>query len=102
MSIRTTACTMRRAGYCPRAFAQESKRPSIALPRLGQKLSQPRDTHRTLPVQGGKIGSLQLSRAPFFSLAGTQKDAGVKGFDGVMPTGLFRPSTSTTPITLPS
>jgi len=37
-----------------------------------------------------KIGSLELSRVPFFSLAGIQKDARVKGFDGVLPTGLFR------------
>jgi Aspartyl protease len=43
-----------------------------------------------LPPQDMKIGSLQLSRVPFFSLAGVQKDARVKGFDGVLPTGLFR------------
>ena len=43
-----------------------------------------------LPPQDVKIGSLELSRVPFFSLAGTQKDALVKGFDGVLPTGLFR------------
>ena len=40
--------------------------------------------------QDVKIGSLELSRVPFFSLAGIQKDARVKGFDGVLPTGLFR------------
>jgi Aspartyl protease len=43
-----------------------------------------------LPPQDVKIGSLELSRVPFFSLAGIQKDARVKGFDGVLPTGLFR------------
>jgi Aspartyl protease len=43
-----------------------------------------------LPAQDVKIGSLQLSRVPFFMLAGIQKDARAKGFDGVLPTGLFR------------
>ena len=43
-----------------------------------------------LPQQDVKIGSLELSRVPFFTLAGIQKDARVKGFDGVLPTGLFR------------
>jgi Aspartyl protease len=43
-----------------------------------------------LPPQDMKIGSLELPRVPFFSLAGIQKDASVKGFDGVLPTGLFR------------
>ncbi len=43
-----------------------------------------------LSPQDVKIGSLELSRVPFFSLAGTQKDARLKGFDGVLPTGLFR------------
>jgi hypothetical protein len=43
-----------------------------------------------LPPQEVKIGSLQLSRVPFFSLAGIQKDARVKGFDGLLNTGLFR------------
>jgi hypothetical protein len=37
-----------------------------------------------------EIGSLDLPRVSFFSLAGIQKDARVKGFDGVLPTGLFR------------
>jgi hypothetical protein len=43
-----------------------------------------------LPPQDVKIGSLQLSGVPFFSLAGTQKDSVSKGFDGVLSTGLFR------------
>ncbi len=43
-----------------------------------------------LPPQEVKIGSLELSRVPFFTLAGAQKDARLKGFDGVLPTGLFR------------
>ena len=40
-----------------------------------------------LPPQDVKISSLELSRVPFFSLAGIQKDARVKGFDGVLPNG---------------
>ena len=43
-----------------------------------------------LPPQNVKIGSLELSRVSFFSLAGIQKDARVKGFDGILPTELFR------------
>lgn len=43
-----------------------------------------------LPPQDVKIGSLTLPSVPFFSLARTQKDAGAKGFDGVLPLGLFR------------
>jgi hypothetical protein len=43
-----------------------------------------------LPPQDVKIGSLELPRVPFFTLAGAQKDARIKGFDGVLPAGLFR------------
>jgi hypothetical protein len=43
-----------------------------------------------LPPQDVKIGSLELSGVPFFSLNGTQKDARAKGFDGVLTTGFFR------------
>jgi hypothetical protein len=42
-----------------------------------------------LPPQDLKIGSLELHRVPFFS-AGTEKDSFVKGFDGLLTTGLFR------------
>jgi hypothetical protein len=44
----------------------------------------------TLPPQDVKIGSLRLPGVPFVSLAGTQKDARTKGFDGVLTLGLFR------------
>ena len=43
-----------------------------------------------LPPQDVEIGSLELPGVPFFSLTGIQEDARVKGFDGVLPTGLFR------------
>jgi|ERR1035441_1942933 hypothetical protein len=43
-----------------------------------------------LPPQDVKIGSLELSGVPFFSLAGIQKDSLAKGFDGVLTIGLFR------------
>jgi hypothetical protein len=42
-----------------------------------------------LPPQNVKIGSLELARVLFFALAGIQKDASEKGFDGVLATGLF-------------
>ena len=43
-----------------------------------------------LPPQDVKIDSLRLPGVPFVSLAGTQKDARTKGFDGVLTLGLFR------------
>jgi hypothetical protein len=43
-----------------------------------------------LPPQNVKIGSLELPGVPFFSLASIQKESRVKGFDGVLPTALFR------------
>jgi hypothetical protein len=43
-----------------------------------------------LPPQNVKIGSLKLPRVPFYALAGIQKDASEKGFDGVLAMGLFR------------
>jgi hypothetical protein len=43
-----------------------------------------------LPRQELKIGPLELTGVPFFSLAGSQKDPIAKGFDGVLPIGLFR------------
>jgi hypothetical protein len=43
-----------------------------------------------LPRQDLKIGALELTGVPFFSLAGSQKDPVAKGFDGVLTVGLFR------------
>ena len=43
-----------------------------------------------LPPQDLKIGPLELTGVPFFSLAGSQKDPIAKGFDGVLTIGLFR------------
>lgn len=43
-----------------------------------------------LPPQDLKIGSLQMRGVAFYSLAGVQKDSLAKGFDGVLPMGLFR------------
>lgn len=50
----------------------------------GQQILSP------LPPQDIKIGSLELPRVPFFGLAGIQKDASEKGFDGILATALFR------------
>jgi hypothetical protein len=44
----------------------------------------------TLPAQDVRIGSVELPRVSFFSLPGIQKDARLKGVDGVLATGLFR------------
>ena len=43
-----------------------------------------------LPPQNVKVGGLELSRVPFFSPVGNQKDAQVKGFDGILTMRLFR------------
>jgi hypothetical protein len=43
-----------------------------------------------LPVQDVRIGSVELPHVSFFSLAGIQKDARLKGVDGVLATALFR------------
>ena len=43
-----------------------------------------------LPRQDLKIGPLELTGVPFFTLAGLQKDSIAKGFDGVLTIGLFR------------
>ena len=43
-----------------------------------------------LPPQDVKIGALEFTGVPFFSLSGVQKDSLVKGFDGVLTIGLFR------------
>ncbi len=43
-----------------------------------------------LPPQDVKIGALEFTGVPFFSLAGSQKDSLAKGFDGVLTMGLFR------------
>ena len=43
-----------------------------------------------LPPQVVNIGSLELRDVRFFGLAGIRKDVRAKGFDGDLPTGLFR------------
>ena len=43
-----------------------------------------------LPPQDINIGSLELPDVPFFGVAGIRKDVRAKGFDGDLPTGLFR------------
>jgi Aspartyl protease len=60
------------------------------VPLYGSGLDGAQRILSALPPQDMKIGSLELPRVPFFSLTGIQKDARVKGFDGVLPTGLFR------------
>jgi hypothetical protein len=43
-----------------------------------------------LPLHDLKIGSVELTGVPFFSMSGTEKDARAKGFDGILTLGLFR------------
>jgi hypothetical protein len=60
------------------------------VPSHGSGVDGAQQIFSALAPQDVKIGSLELTRVSFFSLAGIQKDARVKGFDGVLPTGLFR------------
>ena len=64
--------------------------PSQSVPLRGSGVDGAQRIFSALSPQDLKIGSLELSRVPFFTLAGTQKDAPLKGFDGVLPAGLFR------------
>jgi hypothetical protein len=43
-----------------------------------------------LPPQNVKIGSVEMSRVPFITLAGVQKDAHTSDFDGLLTMGLFK------------
>lgn len=63
---------------------------SQGLPLRGNGVDGAQRIFLALPPQDVKVGSLELSRVPFFTLAGTQKNARLKGFDGVLPAGLFR------------
>ena len=67
-----------------------SVQPAYAVPFRGSAVDGAQRTLSALPPQDVKIGSVELPRVPFFSLAGIQKDARTKGFDGVLPAGLFR------------
>jgi hypothetical protein len=60
------------------------------LPLSGSGLDGVQRIVSVLPPQDVEIGSLELHRVPFFGLVGVQKDARAKGFDGVLPTELFR------------
>jgi hypothetical protein len=63
---------------------------SQSVPLRGNGVDGAQRIFLALPPQDVKIGSLELSRVPFFTLAGAQKDARIKGFDGILPAGLFR------------
>jgi hypothetical protein len=43
-----------------------------------------------LPPQNMKIGSVEISKVPFITLAGAQKDSRTSDFDGLLTMGLFR------------
>ena len=60
------------------------------MPLRGSGVDGAQPIFSALPPQDVKIGSLELPGVSFFSLAGAEKDSRVKGFDGVLTTGLFR------------
>jgi|SRR5450631_238666 len=47
-------------------------------------------TFTALPPQNVKIGSVELARVPFVTMAGAQKDRRTSDFDGLLTLGLFR------------
>jgi aspartyl protease len=47
-------------------------------------------TFTALPPQNMKIGSVEISKVPFITLAGAQKDSRTSDFDGLLTLGLFR------------
>ena len=47
-------------------------------------------TFMALPPQNMKIGSVEISKVPFITLAGAQKDSRASDFDGLLTMGLFR------------
>jgi hypothetical protein len=63
---------------------------SQSVPLRGNGVDGAQRIFWAMPAQDVKIGSLEFSRVPFFTLAGAQKDPRIKGFDGVLPIGLFR------------
>jgi hypothetical protein len=65
-------------------------RPSLVPPVDFRGVDGMRTTLSALPLQDVKIGPLKLPAVSFFSLARTDKDSSVKGFDGVLTTGSFR------------
>jgi hypothetical protein len=60
------------------------------VPLLGRGVDGAQRVFSALPLQDIKIDSLRLSRVAFFSLAAAQTESLTKGFDGILPTGLFR------------
>jgi hypothetical protein len=64
-------------------------RPSHDVPVRGSGVDGAQPILSALPPQVVKIGSLELSGVSFFSTT-TEKSSYVKGFDGVLTTGLFR------------
>jgi len=67
-----------------------SVRPAYDVPLSASGVDGAQQILSALPPQDVRIGSVELPRVPFFSLAGVQKDARLKGVDGVLATVLFR------------
>jgi hypothetical protein len=47
-------------------------------------------TFMTLPPQSVTIGSVEIQKVPFITLAGAQKDSHTRAFDGLLTVALFR------------
>ena len=47
-------------------------------------------TFSALPAQGVKVGSVDLGKVTFITLAGAKKDSRTSDFDGLLTTGMFK------------
>jgi hypothetical protein len=74
--------------YGASQFAPAAKLRSASLHGTGTDGTQ--RAFVALPPQDMKIGSLEFSKVPFFTLAGAAKEDSTSGFDGLLTMGLFR------------
>ena len=56
----------------------------------GGSANSPHRIYTALPPQDVKIGSIEVSKATFVTLAGARKDSHTSDFDGLLPLSLFR------------
>jgi hypothetical protein len=47
-------------------------------------------TFTALPPQNVRMGAVEVSKVPFITLAGVQKDSRTSDFDGLLTLGLFK------------
>ena len=71
-------------------FEYMTRQLSYDVPARGRGVDGMQRIFSALPPQDVNIGPLELPQVHFFGLAGIRRDVRAKGFDGDLPTGLFR------------